>query len=78
MFMFGIFAAQKLVGDKFKEIQTQLEKGKEVSGFLPFLLATNMSKEEVYANVAEIMLGAVDTVSILPVTLTNYVVPFSD
>lgn len=54
---------QKLVGDKFKEIQTQLEKGKEVSGFLPFLLATNMSKEEVYANVAEIMLGAVDTTS---------------
>lgn len=54
---------QKLVTEKYKEIQTKLEKDKAVSGFLPFLLAADLSQEEVYANIAEIMLGAVDTTS---------------
>jgi len=72
MFASETFAAQKLVTEKYKEIQTKLEKDKAVSGFLPFLLAADLSQEEVYANIAEIMLGAVDTVSIQPLTLTDY------
>ena len=36
----------------------------EEEGFLSFLLASgNMSRDEIYANISELMLGAVDTVS---------------
>lgn len=58
-----VFTARKLIDQKFAEIQGKLEKGEEISGFLSYLLTTDMSKEEVYGNISDIMLGAVDTVS---------------
>lgn len=58
------FAAENLIDKKFDEIQKKIENGEEASGFLAHLLSTNMSKGEVYGNIAEIMLAAVDTVSI--------------
>lgn len=58
-----LFAAKKLIDGKFAEIQGKLERKEETSGFLAYLLSTNMSKEEVYGNISDIMLGAVDTVS---------------
>ena len=49
---------------KMQEIQSKLDKGEEVDGFLSTLLASkNLSQSEVYANISELMLGAVDTVS---------------
>jgi len=54
---------KKLIDRKYAEIHEKLERGEETSGFLSYLLSTNMSKEEVYGNIADIMLGAVDTTS---------------
>lgn len=54
-----------MIDNKYAEIQKKREKNEEVSGFLPFLIDANLSRNEIYGNIAEIMLGAVDTVSTL-------------
>ena len=49
-----------------KEISDKTENWEEGDGFLTSLiLSQNMSQAEIYANVSELMLGAVDTVSFL-------------
>lgn len=60
-----IFATgTKLIDEKMEEIQKKLDKGEEVDGFLSTLLASkSLSQSEVYANISELMLGAVDTTS---------------
>lgn len=46
-----------------KELEGQVERGKEVSGYLSYLLASGrLSLDEVYGSVAELLLAGVDTV----------------
>jgi len=60
-----IFAtSKKLIDEKMEEIDVKLDKGEEVDGFLSTLLASkSLSQSEVYANISEVMLAAVDTAS---------------
>uniref|UniRef100_A0A8B9PWZ4 Cytochrome P450 family 27 subfamily A member 1 n=1 Tax=Apteryx owenii TaxID=8824 RepID=A0A8B9PWZ4_APTOW len=59
-----IFAFGKtLIDRKMEELEGQVERGKEVSGYLSYLLASGrLSLEEVYGSVAELLLAGVDTV----------------
>lgn len=52
------------VDKRFNDIKAQLERGEEVKGgLLTHLLVTKeMSIEEIYANVTEMLLAGVDTV----------------
>jgi len=46
------------------EIEKELSEGREVSGLLSKLIASgNMSQNELYSNISELMAAAVDTVS---------------
>lgn len=56
-------AGKKLIDRKMKELEGQVERGKEVSGYLSYLLASGrLSLDEVYGSVAELLLAGVDTV----------------
>lgn len=62
----GLFKFSCIHVDKrFKEIKSQLERGEEVKGGLltHMLIAKEMSVEEIYANVTEMLLAGVDTTS---------------
>lgn len=54
------------VDKRFAEIKAQLERGEEVKGgLLTHLLVTRqMSVEDIYANVTEMLLAGVDTVCV--------------
>ncbi|KFO86947.1 hypothetical protein N320_04694, partial [Buceros rhinoceros silvestris] len=58
-----IFAFGKnLIDRKMVELEGQVERGKEVSGYLSYLLARGrLSLDEVYGSVAELLLAGVDT-----------------
>uniref|UniRef100_A0A8B9PXF3 Cytochrome P450 family 27 subfamily A member 1 n=1 Tax=Apteryx owenii TaxID=8824 RepID=A0A8B9PXF3_APTOW len=56
-------AGKTLIDRKMEELEGQVERGKEVSGYLSYLLASGrLSLEEVYGSVAELLLAGVDTV----------------
>lgn len=56
-------AGKTLIDRKMKELEGQVERGKEVSGYLSYLLASGrLSLDEVYGSVAELLLAGVDTV----------------
>ena len=55
------FSAELLEGP------AELEAGEQLEGFLlPLLASDDISQEEMYANISELMLGAVETVSLRP------------
>lgn len=56
-------AGKNLIDRKMEELEGQVERGKEVSGYLSYLLASGtLSLDEVYGSVAELLLAGVDTV----------------
>lgn len=56
-------AGKTLIDRKMEELEGQVERGKEVSGYLSYLLASGrLSLDEVYGSVAELLLAGVDTV----------------
>ncbi|KAG8559963.1 hypothetical protein GDO81_017504 [Engystomops pustulosus] len=62
----GLFKFSQIhVDDKLKEIESQLEKGEEVKGGLltSLLISKELSLEELYANMTEMLLAGVDTTS---------------
>lgn len=55
---------RKRIDKKCMEIEKELSEGREVSGLLSKLIASgNMSQNELYSNISELMAAAVDTVS---------------
>lgn len=55
---------KRLIDKKMTEISERLEKGEEIDGFLPAMISdSKLTREELYANISELMLGAVDTTS---------------
>ena len=55
-----------MIDAKMAEIESKIERGEEVTGFLSTLLVNQtMSMGEIYANISEMMAAAVDTVNIL-------------
>lgn len=59
------------VDNKLKSIQSQLDQGEEVNGgLLTYLLVSKeLTLEEIYANMTEMLLAGVDTVSLLSLLL---------
>lgn len=52
-----------MIDSKLAEIKARVEAGEEVSGFLAsMLLRESLSVDDLYANISELMLAAVDTV----------------
>lgn len=64
------------VDNKLKAIQSQLDQGEVVNGGLltHLLVSKELTLEEIYANMTEMLLAGVDTVSLLPFFL--YIVVF--
>ncbi|KAK2163913.1 hypothetical protein LSH36_72g04020 [Paralvinella palmiformis] len=55
---------RKRIDKKCMEIEKELSEGREVSGLLSKLIASgNMSQNELYSNISELMAAAVDTTS---------------
>lgn len=62
-FLLSVPAGKKLIDRKMEELEGQVERGTEVSGYLSYLLASGrLSLDEVYGSVAELLLAGVDTV----------------
>lgn len=63
------------VDNKLKAIQSQLDQGEEVNGgLLTYLLVSKeLTLEEIYANMTEMLLAGVDTVSLLSFFLCTLV-----
>lgn len=62
-FPLSVSAGKRLIDRKMEELEGQVERGKEVSGYLSYLLASGrLSLDEVYGSVAELLLAGVDTV----------------
>lgn len=63
------------VDNKLKAIQSQLDQGEEVNGgLLTYLLVSKeLTLEEIYANMTEMLLAGVDTVSLLSFLLSTVV-----
>ncbi|XP_040297227.1 cytochrome P450 27C1 [Bufo bufo] len=62
----GLFRFSQIhVDNKLREIESQLEKGEEVKGGLltSLLISKELSVEELYANMTEMLLAGVDTTS---------------
>ena len=58
-----MFEGKSMIDSKIKEIRSRVESGENVSGFLASLLLNeNLSIDDIYANISELMLAAVDTV----------------
>lgn len=71
-FPLSVPAGKKLIDRKMKELEGQVEHGKEVSGYLSYLLASGrLSLDEVYGSVAELLLAGVDTVRARQLLLGN-------
>lgn len=61
--LLSVPAGKTLIDRKMEELEGQVERGKEVSGYLSYLLASGrLSLDEVYGSVAELLLAGVDTV----------------
>lgn len=62
-----VCAGQIHVDKKLSEIQAQLDAGEEVEGGLltHLLVSKEMTVEEIYANMTEMLLAGVDTVRLL-------------
>lgn len=59
----SVLAGKTLIDRKMEQLEGQVERGKEVSGYLSYLLASGrLSLDEVYGSVAELLLAGVDTV----------------
>lgn len=55
------------VDNKLKALQSQLDQGEVNGGLLTYLLVSKeLTLEEIYANMTEMLLAGVDTVSLLP------------
>ena len=66
-----MFEGKSMIDSKIEEIRSRVESGEKVSGFLASLLLNeNLSIDDIYANISELMLAAVDTV-----LLKKYVYP---
>jgi len=61
-----VSTAKYLIDEKMKSIKAQQnavdEPSEVTAGLLTYLLSTEMSLEEMYGNISELMLAAVDTV----------------
>lgn len=62
-FPLSVPAGKTLIDRKMEELEGQVERGTEVTGYLSYLLASGrLSLDEVYGSVAELLLAGVDTV----------------
>lgn len=68
------------VDNKLKAIQSQLDQGEVVNGGLltHLLVSKELTLEEIYANMTEMLLAGVDTVSLLPFFLCMVVFVHQD
>ena len=58
-----LLTGKSIIDKKIQEIEVKLASGQELHGFLSYLLSNKtLSQGEIYSNVTEMMLAAVDTV----------------
>ena len=56
-------SGEALIENKLKQIEAKLSRGEEVSGFLAHLVTNgNLSRDEIYTNIIDLMVAAMDTV----------------